>query len=80
MICISSLKLFNELYSIGVSHNIIISQDQKLNDMSQQVLELQSKHTTASTTIEELQSQIQQLKDQNALLKAQKGKYNTNDI
>ncbi|XP_070186346.1 general vesicular transport factor p115-like isoform X2 [Littorina saxatilis] len=52
---------------------LIKEQDQKLNDMSQQVLALQSKHSAATATIEELRSQVQQLKDQNSLLKAQKG-------
>lgn len=41
--------------------------------MSQQVLELQSKHSSATATIEELWTQMHQLKDHNALLKAQKG-------
>ncbi|XP_076450445.1 general vesicular transport factor p115-like isoform X2 [Babylonia areolata] len=52
---------------------LIKEQDQRLNDMSQQVLELQSKHASATATIDEMRSQVQQLKDQNALLKAQKG-------
>ncbi|KAL8607337.1 hypothetical protein ACOMHN_039487 [Nucella lapillus] len=53
--------------------DMIKDQDQRLNDMSQQVLELQSKHSSATATIGEMRSQVQQLKDQNALLKAQKG-------
>lgn len=55
---------------------LIKEQDQRLNEMSQQVLELQSKHSSATATIQELRSQVQQLKDQNALLKAQKGQSN----
>ncbi|KAK7491209.1 hypothetical protein BaRGS_00017480, partial [Batillaria attramentaria] len=57
---------------------LIKEQDQKLNDMSQQVLELQSKNKSATATIEELRGQVQQLKDQNALLKAQKGGQSNN--
>ena len=36
----------------------MLLQDQRLNDMSQQVLELQSKHSLATATIEELRSQV----------------------
>ncbi|XP_025090466.1 general vesicular transport factor p115-like [Pomacea canaliculata] len=59
---------------------VIKEQDQKLNDMSQRVLELQSKHSAATATIDELRSQVQQLKDQNALLKAQKGSQSSNHL
>ena len=65
---------FTAVYSTDESVALhVFQQDQKLNEMSQQVLELQSKHSSATATIEELRSQIQQLKDQNSLLKAQRG-------
>ena len=48
-------------------------QDQRLNEVSQSLLELQSEHADSSRMVVGLQSQVLQLKDQNTLLKAQKG-------
>ncbi|KAK3089231.1 hypothetical protein FSP39_001968 [Pinctada imbricata] len=53
--------------------DLIEEQDQRLNESQNQLLQLQSKHSMAQQELKQLQELVQQLKDQNALLKVQKG-------
>lgn len=48
-------------------------QDMQLNSVKAELSELQQQHSIADQHQQDMKQQIQQLKDQNALLKAQKG-------
>lgn len=49
-------------------------QDDRLKDTQKELEELKMKYSGSSSQLEELRQQVQQLKDQNALLKATKGR------
>ncbi|XP_064603331.1 general vesicular transport factor p115-like [Liolophura sinensis] len=52
---------------------LIKEQDEQLNTTKQELRELKDKHEKDVKELEQLRDQVQQLKDQNALIKAQKG-------
>ena len=49
-------------------------QDDRLKDTQKELEEFKIKYSGSSSQLEELRQQVQQLKDQNALLKATKGR------
>uniref|UniRef100_A0A0B6ZP45 General vesicular transport factor p115 n=1 Tax=Arion vulgaris TaxID=1028688 RepID=A0A0B6ZP45_9EUPU len=57
--------------------NLLKEQEDSLQSLRQRVEELQTQNFSADKTISDLRSQVQQLKDQNSLLKAQKGNQGT---
>ncbi|MBL0690442.1 MAG: hypothetical protein JJV96_01760 [Alphaproteobacteria bacterium] len=52
---------------------LIREQDAQLNQVKAELSNLQLQHTDSNSRVDELIQQVQQLKDQNALLKAQRG-------
>ena len=63
--------LFSELNLIIVCE--LLKQDQQLNALRTELSELTSQVDLSDRTVDELRQQLQQTKDQNALLKASKG-------
>ena len=62
---------FSELNLIIVRQ--LLKQDQQLNALRTELSELTSQVDLSDRTVDELRQQLQQTKDQNALLKASKG-------
>ena len=62
---------FSELNLIIVCE--LLKQDQQLNALRTELSELTSQVDLSDRTVDELRQQLQQTKDQNALLKASKG-------
>lgn len=54
---------------------LIREQDTQLNELKKELKKFKAKDTTRKDEMDEMKQQIQQLKDQNAVLKAQKGSY-----
>ncbi|BFZ03569.1 hypothetical protein BsWGS_06608 [Bradybaena similaris] len=71
----------NERKAAGTSieeyKHVLREQEENVQSLRQRVEELQNQNLGADQTIVDLRSQVQQLKDQNSLLKAQKGNQNT---
>ena len=59
-------------HSLSCTH-IFFLQDAQLNTVRAELSEMKAKYSNTDVTLEELTRQIQQLKDQNALLKAHRG-------
>ncbi|CAH1793968.1 unnamed protein product [Owenia fusiformis] len=58
---------------------VIRSQDEELGSIRQELLELKNKYSAAEKQLEEFQQTVQQLKDQNALLKVGRGQGQDNN-
>ena len=71
-----SVSLNKTFPSFLVTSFGFLFQDQKLADALLELGDYKSKHSVFEQTISQLKDQVQQLKDQNALHKAQKGNSN----
>uniref|UniRef100_T1IXS1 General vesicular transport factor p115 n=1 Tax=Strigamia maritima TaxID=126957 RepID=T1IXS1_STRMM len=67
-------NLSEEQHGLLMQYKTLIrDQDQQLHEQSRKLEDLQSEHTKALQQLEEMNSTVQQLRDQTALLKAHKG-------